>query len=580
MENFDYVLEDYLNIGEKAKYETGVDRISYLSVDPQLGATYRNGETTTFTIEKGDKWLLPSKSYLYIEGRLTKADGTAYPINPEGKYPNIAIVNNGIVFLFQSLSYYIDNTQIESFTYPGYATLMSALMTKSSSYTGLDQCWALDTYNGGIDVDAMFYPVDTIPDAEIVIAAGSPSNDEFKTLMKLIIPRINTFNNLLIPNLTDAEIVTPEATPRIQDVRLTFRNLIDKINKYLGYPIIPYLTDAEVVSINAADVKAAVNNAIKKFTKYTIRTDAYLSKNEGFLARKTIVFNPFTNVQSADNSGYFSFRIPLDFLFSFCADFTEVIYYKKHELKLQREVSDLAAIFRGETVDAGKITISSMKWYVPQVYPSLNAQLHLNNRILSMPYTDIAYREKSIQTFTVTPGSTRFSASLSYTGGLKKPRFIIAAFQYFPLGKSVDLLNSAIFNCPQYDTSKMIDVSDAVIYVDSSQNTIGYNNDFKLHHDAKWYNDYKNARVVLTGEFDESNCISFFDFINLYRLYVFDTKEKIDFKSGVSNVKIEFSFNSTIPLVTDGETKLYVLSFCDNLVKLPNNGIESVIKMK
>ena len=119
MAEFDYVLEDYLNIGEKAKYETGVDKISYLSVDPQIGATYRNGETTTFTVEKGDKWLLPSKSYLYIEGRLTKSDGTAYTRNAQGDYPDITFINNGIMFLFQSLSYYIDNTQVESFTYPG-----------------------------------------------------------------------------------------------------------------------------------------------------------------------------------------------------------------------------------------------------------------------------------------------------------------------------------------------------------------------------------------------------------------------------------------------------------------------------
>jgi hypothetical protein len=83
LESFDYGLEDYLNTGEKAKYETGVDRVSYLDVDPQIGTNFNNSETTTFTIEKGVKWLLTSKSYLYTEGRLTKTDGTPYTRNAQ-----------------------------------------------------------------------------------------------------------------------------------------------------------------------------------------------------------------------------------------------------------------------------------------------------------------------------------------------------------------------------------------------------------------------------------------------------------------------------------------------------------------
>lgn len=579
MESFDYVLEDYLNIGEKAKYETGVDRVSYLSVDPQIGATFRNGETTTFTIEKGDKWLLPSKSYLYIEGRLTKADGTPYTRTPQGDYPDITFVNNGIMYLYQSLSYYIDNIQVESFTYPGYATLMSALMSKPASFTGLDQCWSIDNYDGGVDLDRLYYPMANFTLADFPTAAETPTKVEYRNIIRAFIARFNITNKTNIV-LADDDIPCVGDTPTLAEVRTVFRTLIDKINLAIVAPDIPYLTDAEVIGIKTSEIIQTMYTAITKINSTIVNTDVFLTQNDGFIQRKRILFNPFIKVQPEGNSGYFSFRIPLDFIFSFCADFTEVIYYKKHELKLQREVTDLAALLRGNTIDAGKVSITNMKWYVPQIYPSLNAQLVLNNKILSMPYTDIAYREKSIQTFTVTPGTKNFSASLSYTGGIKKPRFIIAGFQYLPIGVSQDLLNTAIFNNPKYDTNKMINVVDAVLYVDSSQNTLGYNNDFTLHRDSKWYNDYKNARAVLTGDFDETNCVDFYNFVNLYRLYIFDTKEKVDFKSGASNVKIDFNFKDVIPQITDGETKLYILSFTDNLIKLPNNGIESVIRMK
>jgi hypothetical protein len=126
----------------------------------------------------------------------------------------------------------------------------------------------------------------------------------------------------------------------------------------------------------------------------------------------------------------------------------------------------------------------------------------------------------------------------------------------------------------------MINVADAVIYIDSVPNQIGYNNDFTIHHDARWYSDYKSAREILTGEYDESNCIDFYNFVNLYRLYVFDTKEKLNFSSGAATVSIDFRFNGVIPPTTEGITKLYILSYSDSLVSLDNSGINLAKKIQ
>ena len=65
----------------------------------------------------------PSESYLIFEGRLTKADGTAY-VNADV----VALTNNAIMHLFSRIEYHLSNQVIESINYPGQATTMLGLL--------------------------------------------------------------------------------------------------------------------------------------------------------------------------------------------------------------------------------------------------------------------------------------------------------------------------------------------------------------------------------------------------------------------------------------------------------------------
>ena len=79
-------------------------------------------------IEQQDLYVLPSEAYLLVEGRLLKADGTAYAVGtqeaPTAGADVVTLVNNGIMHMFKEISYYLSNQQVETISNPGVATTM------------------------------------------------------------------------------------------------------------------------------------------------------------------------------------------------------------------------------------------------------------------------------------------------------------------------------------------------------------------------------------------------------------------------------------------------------------------------
>ena len=93
------------------------------------------------------------------------------------------------------------------------------------------------------------------------------------------------------------------------------------------------------------------------------------NQNVGWNVRKLYIIN------NSDPKGTFSFRIPLKHIFGFCADYDEVVYGLKHTLTLTRN-DDEDAIFRAG-VDAGKITLSKISWFMPHVTPADKDKMEL-----------------------------------------------------------------------------------------------------------------------------------------------------------------------------------------------------------
>ena len=69
--------------------------------------------------------------------------------------------------MFSIATYSINDFQVESSGSPGYATLMKGLVSKTKSFTGLGQCWSLDTYDGSYNKKRVYYPMQRLTDAEM-----------------------------------------------------------------------------------------------------------------------------------------------------------------------------------------------------------------------------------------------------------------------------------------------------------------------------------------------------------------------------------------------------------------------------
>ena len=88
---------------------------------------------------------------MIFEGRLTKADGTAY-----ANADKVALTNNAIMHLFSRIEYHLSNQLIKSFNYPGQATTMLSLQKYPDDFSnaqGLNQLWYKDTASTAAKAD-------------------------------------------------------------------------------------------------------------------------------------------------------------------------------------------------------------------------------------------------------------------------------------------------------------------------------------------------------------------------------------------------------------------------------------------
>ena len=86
-----------------------IEEYEYHEYEPITGANLNNPGEIRITIETQDIFYHPSESYLIFEGRLTKADGTAYANGDV-----VTITNNGLMHLCSNIKYQLSGQEIES----------------------------------------------------------------------------------------------------------------------------------------------------------------------------------------------------------------------------------------------------------------------------------------------------------------------------------------------------------------------------------------------------------------------------------------------------------------------------------
>ena len=157
---------------------------------------------------------------------------------------------------------------------------------------------------------------------------------------------------------------------------------------------------------------------------YKDTTNAPNPQNTGWWNRHQHLFN---HVNADANKGTFSFRIPLKHIFGFCEDYDKVVYGFKHTLSLTR-THEHDAIYRAAGVDAGKIVLSKLAWFMPHVMPADKDKMELYKIIERKEKVSVGYRMIQCTSISV-PQNNSFSWRLSVKSSPEVPRFIIVGFQ-------------------------------------------------------------------------------------------------------------------------------------------------------
>ena len=134
---------DMLKINESLSTDESIEEYEYHEYEPITGANLNNPGEIRINVQTQDIFYHPSESYLIFEGRLTKADGTAYANGDV-----VTITNNGLMHLFSNIKYQLSGQEIESLYYPGQATTMLGLLKYPDDFQksqGLNQLWYKDS---------------------------------------------------------------------------------------------------------------------------------------------------------------------------------------------------------------------------------------------------------------------------------------------------------------------------------------------------------------------------------------------------------------------------------------------------
>ena len=283
------------------------------------------------------------------------------------------------------------------------------------------------------------------------------------------------------------------------------------------------------------------------------------TNNVGFSARRYYIL-------SSNNTGTFSFRIPLKHIFGFCEDYDKIVYGLKHTLTLTRN-DDNDAIFRNNVdinntamVD-GRIILNKISWFMPHVTPADKYKMELYKIIERKEKIPVGYRMLQCDSATV-PQATSFSWRLSVKSSPEVPRFIIVGFQRNKIGNQ--LTNPSLFD--------NVDVSNIYVMLNSTRYpTVDYNIKFNENRFSRVYGDAAEFRSKFFN-MDEliSNPNSTpLEYRNLYPLFLFDvSKQSEKLKYSTTDIQIKMHFNTQVP----ANTQVYGVIISDRLINFQSDG--------
>ena len=138
-------MADILQITEDIPVDDSIYEYEYKEYNPIVGTDFDRG-SIVIVIESQDIYTHPAESYLTIEGQLLLDTGNPY-VNGD----KVALINNGIMYLFSDVRYHLASHEIEVLQNPGHATTILGMLKYPDDFTqsqGLNQVWYPDKEEG------------------------------------------------------------------------------------------------------------------------------------------------------------------------------------------------------------------------------------------------------------------------------------------------------------------------------------------------------------------------------------------------------------------------------------------------
>ena len=141
------VTNEMFNINKGFRIDESVESLRFVEYEPSNTSAYNESTDITIDISAQDNFVLPSKSYLLVEGRLKPSADGVYDTKA-----NVSLVNNAVAFLFSRIAYLLNGSEVESISDPGQATLMRGILIYDENYnssSGMSLGWVRDLGDGG-----------------------------------------------------------------------------------------------------------------------------------------------------------------------------------------------------------------------------------------------------------------------------------------------------------------------------------------------------------------------------------------------------------------------------------------------
>ena len=145
-------MNSMLALEEESQLDDSIQSYKKFAYLPISGTNLNNANPIVIRVENSDNYFRPSDSEIEFEGEVVKKDGTKY----KKADALLALINNGIMYLFDNIKYELSSKEIESVYQPGQATTMFGLLTKNNCYNnggGLNSCWSPDDDDGSAKDD-------------------------------------------------------------------------------------------------------------------------------------------------------------------------------------------------------------------------------------------------------------------------------------------------------------------------------------------------------------------------------------------------------------------------------------------